>query len=113
MRDTTVYVVIMEGVYDHGCWGVYTSLEAAKARCAEVMGRSDGYHMFRIETIPLDTPVKGNGRLGEEHRQLILESSGGVWRWLRERVLNPLDPEVTTPEVEVEAVLRAVTEDTE
>ncbi len=53
----TIYVVTLTAVYDHGCLGVFTDLETAKAHCQNLWAESDGHHSFRIDTVTLDRPI--------------------------------------------------------
>jgi len=64
-----LYLVTVTAVYDHGCYGVYSTLEAAKDRCEELWKKSDGHHRFRIDSVVLDEPKDyDNDVLGDPDR---------------------------------------------
>ena len=45
-----LFVVTLEAVYDHGCLGVFTNLEAAKTYCRNQWAQSDGHHKWWKDT---------------------------------------------------------------
>lgn len=57
-----VYTVTMEGVYDQGTGGVFSTREAAEAHVKDLWGDSDGYHHFRVEEIEVDQGLWPVGR---------------------------------------------------
>jgi hypothetical protein len=50
----TLYVLIIEAVYDHGVVGVFTTREQADEVAKEMDEASDGHHAFRVEALELD-----------------------------------------------------------
>ncbi len=91
----TIYVVTLTAVYDHGCFGVFTTLDAATARCRELWDVSDGHHDYRIDVLPLDTPVSGAGDIGEDQRELILaDPNPDHYRRMRSRIGVPADDHI-------------------
>ena len=58
-----VWLVIKEGVYDHGCHYVAESLEDAEKFCAEWASDTDGYHDWRIDPTPIGEPHNPEGGL--------------------------------------------------
>lgn len=53
----SVYIVIMEAVYDHGVYGVFDTEEAAMTHAAALWKDSDGHHRYRVEMWPLNEPL--------------------------------------------------------
>ena len=53
-----VYIVTKEGVYRHEIWGVYTTEEAARARCIEALrAESDDYHEAHVISATVGEPI--------------------------------------------------------
>jgi len=57
-----VYVIVREGIYDRGIYGVYENIELAKKDLieAKVLERDD-YHTFRISEFTLNKNTKAKG----------------------------------------------------
>lgn len=53
----TVWLVIAKGVYDQGCFGVFSTVDAAQTHALHLWNGSDGYHTLRIESFVVDFPV--------------------------------------------------------
>ena len=73
----TVYYIVKRAVYDHGCLGIYRTLEEAKARCeqhtsahAYPVEDGDGYHDFVIYETTL-------GDAGAGRPIAVWEGAGG------------------------------------
>ncbi len=81
---TTIYVVTLTAVYDHGCLGVFTSLDDAKNHCREMWAESDGHHNFRIDKMVLDQSV------GSRALKTTFGASGS-WQGRRKATLVPVD----------------------
>lgn len=58
MDEQTVYTLTVQGVYDHGCVGIFTDLDNAKTAAQEMLDKSDGYHDIRIEEMRIDVPLE-------------------------------------------------------
>jgi hypothetical protein len=98
-----VYIVTLTAVYDHGAVGVYTTLDAAKARAAELWGESDGHHDFRIDVVTVDEPLTAYECIDRERRARLLDRdkqyTGGSEQFRQERIdrLNePADKHIHT-----------------
>lgn len=51
-----VYLLTMEGVYDHGSAGIFTTRAAATEHALALDAKSDGYHTWRIDEMVVDEP---------------------------------------------------------
>lgn len=69
-----LYLVTMEAVYDHGCVGVYDTLDAAYERARDLFEHSDGHHSFRVEKVRLGESIEPRSTLGRP-RGLLRENT--------------------------------------
>ena len=58
-----VWTVTAEAVYDHGCYGVFATVEEAEAHAMALWNLSDGHHGFRIDEFTV-----GVGRADDDRR---------------------------------------------
>ena len=52
-----LYLVTKQGVYDHGCFGVFAAQSEAESRAEWLMKNHEGdhHHYFRVDKIKLET----------------------------------------------------------
>ncbi len=88
MTYMKLYVVTLTAVYDHGCLGVFTDLDAALAHCRAQWAESDGHHSFRIDQVALDQPIMS---------EVLGTGQAGTWAAKRRDSLTPDEYIKTTP----------------
>lgn len=95
-----VYLLTPEGVYDHGCLGVFRTREEAEVVANYMMERSDGYHNLRIDEMMVGVPLNKRasnvlwyGRLPKLDTGRVVFSS---WKDIRALGVNNLP--VNVPE---------------
>jgi hypothetical protein len=88
-----VYLVTAYSIYDHGCFGVYSTLDAAKQRCQELWDVGDGHHGFRIDILEVDDSpddlvddvLRPDGPTG---REWVLSAQPDDWFYYRRKRLE-------------------------
>lgn len=63
MSEFVVWTVTAEAVYDHGCYGVFSTLDAAEAHARALWDRSDGHHTLRVDRFVVDVGLKDDGKV--------------------------------------------------